>query len=250
MDKQYFYKAAFEIAAQQQREKNGIGTLGEKTLHAVLKLYIEPQQANHEKKVGRYVADILNENGITEVQTRNFSAFRKKLECFLAQNKVTVVYPIAQIKWLTWIDTATGQATIKRKSPKTGKPYNIFFELYRIKHLLQHPNLSFCICMLEMQELRYLNGWSKDKKKGSSRCDGIPSDIISEIYIRSKDDYQQLIPRELPQQFTAKDYKKYSGLTLGAAQTALNVLFAVGAVNRTGKIGNAYIYERKDECKV
>jgi hypothetical protein len=244
MDKQYFYQAAFEVAAQQQRERNGIGTLGEKTLHAVLKLYIEPRQENHEIKVGRYVADIMNEEGITEVQTRNFNAFRKKLACFLVNYKVTVVYPIAQIKWLTWIDTETGQATAKRKSPKTGRPYDIFAELYRIKQLLQHPNLSFRICMLEMQELRYLNGWSKDKKKGSSRCDRIPSDIISEVIIRSKDDYQKLIPGELPQRFTAKDYRKCSGLTIGAAQTALNVLFAVGAVDRTDKIVNAFVYER------
>jgi hypothetical protein len=247
MDKQHFYEAAFEIAAQQQRETHGIGTLKEKTLHAVLKLYIEPRQENHEKKVGRYVADIINENGITEVQTRSFNAFRKKLECFLERNKVTVVYPIAETKWLTWIDTSTGQATNKRKSPKTGRPYDIFTELYRIKQLLQHPNLSFCIIMLEIQELRYLNGWSIDKKKGSSRCDRIPSDIMGELYIHSTDDYEQLIPAELPQQFSAKDYKKCSGLTLGAAQTALNVLFTVGAVNRTGKIGNAYIYERKQK---
>lgn len=244
MDKQNFYNAAFEIAALQQREKNGIGTLGEKTLHAVLKLYFEPNQLNHEKKVGRYVADIVNESGIIEVQTRNFSAFRKKLECFLQNYKVTVVYPVAQIKWLTWIDTATGQATNKRKSPRTGKPYDIFAELYRIKQLLQHPNLSFCICMLEMQELRYLNGWSSDKKKGSSRCDRIPSDIINEIYINCIDDYQKLIPSELPQQFTAKDYRKCSGLTLSASQTALNVLFSIGAVIRSGKIVNAYVYER------
>jgi hypothetical protein len=244
MDKQRFYDAAFEIAAQQQRERNGIGTLSEKTLHAVLKLYIEPLQENHEKKVGRYVADILNEKGIIEVQTRNFGAFRTKMERFLIDYKVTVVYPIAQIKWLTWLDTATGQATNKRKSPKTGKPYDIFAELYRIKHLLQNPNLSFCICMLEMQEIRYLNGWSKDKKKGSRRCDSIPSDIISEIYICSLDDYRQLIPICLPQKFTAKDYKKHSGISLGASQTALNVLFSVGAVDRTGKIGNAYVYER------
>lgn len=244
MDKQRFYDSAYEIAAQQQRQRNGIGTLGEKTLHAVLKLYIEPLVENHEKKVGRYVADIINQNGITEVQTRNFSAFRKKLELFLNEYKVTVVYPIAQIKWLTWLDVSTGQSTNKRKSPKTGKPYDIFDELYSIKHLLKSPNLSFCICMLEMQEIRYLNGWSKDKKKGSSRCDSIPSDIIGEIYIRSIDDYRQLIPNELPQKFTAKDFKKHSGISIGATQTALNVLFSVGAVDRTGKIGNAFVYER------
>ena len=43
----------------------GIGCLSEKTTHAVIKLYLEPDTAYHEQKVvGKMVADIKNEAGI------------------------------------------------------------------------------------------------------------------------------------------------------------------------------------------
>ena len=47
MDKEAFYAACEKIIGT-QRSKKGIGTLGEKTLHAVLKNYYEPFEQNHE----------------------------------------------------------------------------------------------------------------------------------------------------------------------------------------------------------
>ena len=71
-----------EAVLASERERNGIGTLGEKSLHLILKSYYEPLYALHEQKLGRYVADILNEDGVIEIQTRSLSAMRKKLEAF------------------------------------------------------------------------------------------------------------------------------------------------------------------------
>ena len=50
----------------------GIGTLSEKALHAALKSYYEPDFESREVKVGSFVADIVGENGIIEIQTRGF----------------------------------------------------------------------------------------------------------------------------------------------------------------------------------
>ena len=100
--------------------RGGIGCLGEKILHVVLKQYLEPDPSFHEVKIGRYVADIAGDSGVVEIQTRNFSALKKKLAAFLPHYPVTVVTPIPQIKWLSWIEEQTGEVTKKRKSPKTG----------------------------------------------------------------------------------------------------------------------------------
>ena len=54
--------------------RGGIGTLGEKSLHAALKLYYEPDSSRHEIPVGQYVADIVNEEGIIEIQTKHLSS--------------------------------------------------------------------------------------------------------------------------------------------------------------------------------
>ena len=82
MNKELFYNACEKIIGK-DRSKKGIGTLGEKTLHAVLKNYYEPFEQNHEIKVGRFVADIVGEQGVIEIQTRSFGNLLDKLDNFL-----------------------------------------------------------------------------------------------------------------------------------------------------------------------
>ncbi|MDF2686477.1 MAG: hypothetical protein K0S55_1659 [Clostridia bacterium] len=243
MNKELF-SSTCETILKGEYQKNGIGTLQEKTLHKILKCYFEPYEINREVKIGGYVADIVGENGIIEIQTQQFNAMRKKLEVFLSVGIVTVVYPIAHIKWLSWIDTETGQKTKSRKSPKIGQIYSIIDELYKIKFLLTNPNLHFCIALIDMEEYRYLNGWSRDKKKGSSRFDRIPTDIYDEVYIENLNDYLKFIPENLPMSFSSAEYKKSTGLSLPSARTALNVLHYIGVLKRVGKKGNSYLYEK------
>ena len=247
MDRELFREACDRIIYKNAETDlpGGIGTLGEKTLHSVLKLYMEPDASRHEIRVAGFVADIVSGDRITEIQTRSFNALRGKLARFLDLSKVTVVYPVAGTKWLLWIDEATGELTKRRKSPKIGMPYEVFYELYRIKSLLSHPNLTIAVLLLELEEYRFLNGWSRDKKKGSTRYDRIPVDIAEELFIHSPDDYGKLIPPSLGADFTVKDFKAASGLSLYVSGQALNVLYSVGAVVRTGKKGNAYVYARK-----
>jgi hypothetical protein len=246
IDKERFKKSFSRIIYDDHEgaAPKGIGTLGEKTLHSVLKHYYEPDESRHEIPFGGYVADIAAESGMIEIQTRQFDKLRKKLDCFLAQMAVTVVYPVARTKWLIWIDETTGEVTKKRKSPKTGQPYEVFYELYKIKSMLRHENLRICIVLVDLEEYRYLNGWSKDRKRGSTRYNRIPTDIVGEVIIGSPAEYEKLIPAELESRFTSKDFMKASGLSLSLSQTALNVLHAVGAVIRCGKNGRMYVYER------
>ena len=116
MDKERFYNALRTVTTG-EHIRAGIGTYGEKTVHAVLKNYFEPYPDSHERKIGGYVADIVGEDGIIEIQTGSFERLRKKLEAFLAVRRVTVVYPIPRKKWLIRIDPKTGEQGKKRKSP-------------------------------------------------------------------------------------------------------------------------------------
>ena len=237
----------FEVALQAVREtrriQTGIGTLGEKTLHAVLKRTFEPYEGSHEVKIGGFVADIVGEDGIIEIQTRAFDRLRRKLDAFLPVAPVTVVYPVPRTKWLCWIDPETGETTCRRKSPKTGTSCDIFSELYKIKPYLTNPNLRLCIVLLDVEEYRKLDGWSVDKKKGSTRYERIPLEIIDTVSINTTNDYKKFLPDTLISPFTSKEFKKVSGLSLKGAQTALNVLYSVDAVKRTGKRGKLNLYE-------
>lgn len=242
MDKQLFQQARSKVL-NSDKKQNGIGTLGEKTLHSILKNYFEPNEEKQERKISGFVADIQKENQIIEIQTRQFNRLRKKLDAFLTITDVMVVYPVVRTKWLVWIDEDTGETTKKRKSPKCGKPYEAFYELYKIKNYLKNPRFKLCIVMLDAVEYRSLNGWSANKKKGSTRYERIPTEIVDGIYINNIRDYVKLIPDGLGEQFTSKDFMKASGLSISVSKTALNVLNFVEAVTRVGKQGNRYIYQ-------
>ncbi len=227
------------------RERNGIGTLKEKTVHAVLKYYYEFDEDKQEIPIENFVADIFTGNEIIEIQTAHFNKLRDKLSCFLEQYNVTVVYPIPRKKYLIWVDEETGEYTPRRKSPATGSPYVIFPELYKIKNHLRNRNLNFKIVMLDLEEFRLLNGYARNRKKGSTRYDRIPLDIVDELVIERQEDYIQFIPYELEEEFTSKEFAKEAKINISLSQTTLNILDYVGAVERIGKRGRSYLYKVK-----
>ncbi len=244
VDKKLFSEACYEMIGKLQGQ-NGIGTLREKTIHSVLKYYYAPDSSYHEIKIGPYVADICVDGEIFEVQTRNFNTMRNKLQYFLQEHDVTIIYPVAHHKWISWLDMETGELSPKRKSPKTGTQYQIIPELYKIKMFIHNPRLHFIISLIDVEETRYLNGWSYNKKRGSSRMDGIPVDIYDEVRIDSMADYLKFLPDSLPEQFTSKDFGKAAKIPQQRAGTLLNVLLETGVVEKIGKDGRSYLYQVK-----
>lgn len=237
------FEAAKEKIIEKNRERIGIGTLSEKTMHAVLKNYYASDDKMHEIPIENYVADIYTGTEIIEIQTRAMNRMRKKLEVFLPLYPVTIVYPIPREKWLYWIDEETGEISQKRKSPKKGNPYQAFIELYKIRPFLSHPNFKLRLDLIDMEEYRLLNGWSRDKKKGSERYDRIPTAFVEEVCIDCVRDYMQLIPYELPEQFTVKEFAKCARIPARLAGTVLLIFNDLELVSRVGKQGNSYIYE-------
>lgn len=237
------FKDAKEKIIGKLHNDKGIGTLSEKTVHAILKNYYEPDENNHEVALDGYVADIYNQNGVVEIQTRSFNKMREKLSVFLNLYPVTIVYPIPYTKWIYWIDETTGESSKKRKSPKTGSEYEAFYELYKIKAYLNNPNLRIRLVLIDIEEYKLLNGWSYDKKRGARRYDRIPISIRKEVIISQPEDYIQFIPYDLQDGFTSKEFAKTAHIPLKTAGLVLNILNYVGAVKRVGKKGNSYIYE-------
>lgn len=237
------FECAKERVIGKYRERQGIGTLSEKTMHLVLKHYYAPDEKMHEIPIENYVADIYTGTEIIEIQTRAMERMRKKLEIFLPLYPVTIVYPIPRTKWLYWLNEETGEISEKRKSPKKGSPYQAFKELYKIRPFLADKNLRFRFALIDMEEYRLLNGWSKNKKKGSERYDRIPTEFVEEVCIDCVRDYMQLIPYELSEPFLVKDFAKAAKIPEKLAGTVLLIFTDLGLVNRVGKKGNAYLYE-------
>lgn len=236
------FAGALAAVLEGDRCDRGIGTLGEKTLHSVLKNYFEPCPENHEIKIGRYVADIVNGDGITEIQTRSFDRLRPKLAAFSELSPVTVVCPVVRRKALVWIDPENGEMTKARRSPKIGKPSDALRELCRIHEFIGRENIQICILMLDCEEYRMRDGWARDGKRGSTRYERIPTELIEEIYIQSAADLAELLPDSLPEQFTAKDFRRAVGFGGMSASFTLKMLAEHGVIKQAGKIGKSFLY--------
>ena len=244
MDRERYYNALRKVL-DGEHIRAGIGTYGEKTVHSVLKNYFEPYADSHEQKIGGFVADIVGEDGIIEIQTAGFDKLRKKLECFLKVSRVTVVHPIPKNKWLIPIDPDSGEVGRKRKSPKTGTPYDIFPELYKIKMFLKDENLRICIVMLDVEEYRCPpeeTGLKRGRRKGYTRYDRVPVVLQEEIHLDELSDWGYFIPDGLPQEYTSKMFAQKAKLHTGSAQLVLNILNEKGVVERVGKDGRSYLY--------
>lgn len=61
---------ALEQVVGKDHVRDGIGTLSEKTVHAVLKYYYEQDQSHHEIILEKSVADIFTGSEVIEIQTR------------------------------------------------------------------------------------------------------------------------------------------------------------------------------------
>ncbi|MDE7285803.1 MAG: hypothetical protein K2N55_03015 [Lachnospiraceae bacterium] len=225
-----------------KRVRQGIGTLQEKTVHAVLKDYYAPDKDMQEIRVSGYVADIYTGGEIIEIQTSNFHTLRGKLDAFLPNYPVTLVYPIPKIKYLIWMDEETGKCSKPRKSNAKGSVYRAFYELYKIKPYLSDENLHLCFPLLELEEYRLLNGWSRDRKRGSQRFDRIPAALLGEVRIDDISDYAQLIPEGIEEPFTVQEFGKAVGQQRKIAAKVIHVLHYLHVIERCENRGRAYTY--------
>lgn len=245
-DYEAFVNAKDKIIGKAHNNK-GIGTLSEKTLHAVLKLYYEPDEDKHEVAMSGYYADIYNDKGIIEIQTRQLNKLRDKLSVFLQDYHVTVVYPLPFNKWLSWVNPDNGEVQGRRKSPRHFTEYDAFYELYKIKSYLKNPNLSINLVLMDMEEYKLLNGWSYDKKRGSTRYDRVPVGIRRIVRFDRIEDYMQLVPADLKEEFTVKDFAMAAGVSVEASRYTLNILNYLEIVKRTGRVKNGYVYNVTEE---
>ena len=245
-----------EASIRGKAEMNrGIGTQSERMLHAVLKYYFEPDEAKQEVRIGRNIADIYRpeDNRILEIQTRDFGRLRGKLDAFLPQFKVTVVHPVPREKHLYWLNPDSGEMTGGSRSPKKGTAFDMLAEIYQLPDHQMHPNLSFLPVMMDVNEYRLADGYSRDGKRGSHRMERMPYALEEGFLLENSEDYRALL-REGPygdilaEPFTSKDFARAVKLRGRAVSEALKVLERAGAVQKTGIGKNrSYIYERVND---
>lgn len=225
------------------QERDGIGTLRERSLHAILKYWIEPDESRHEVRVdGGLVVDICDGEQAVEIQTGSSYPLRRKLDRLLPLMPVTVVLPVVRRKTLIWLDPATGEASAPRRSPRVGGCWDRLPDLYWLLPHLTRPGLTVRLVELDLEEFRARDGWGRDGKRGSHRVERIPVALGEERWLRTPDDCAGLLPGGLPHPFTTADLIKTGRLSAKKAGYAINFLLKYNAIIRIGKVGNAYLY--------
>lgn len=244
MNKDLFFSLCGRVSAP-PAVRGQIGTYSEKTLHHILKYYFDPSGEYHEKKIGRYTADIAFEDRIIEIQTRQFFRMKNKLDAFLSLCPTTIVYPVAREKTLIWVDPETGEETAPRKCPRRPAEYEVFPELYSIREFLKNEKLSIAVLSLALVEKRLRCGYARDGKRGSVRLERYPTALLDEIWLRAPADYRRFLPDK--ETFTSREFGGALKISKKREQTAVSVLRHMGLIVPVGKTGNAIIYQKQDE---
>ena len=242
IDNVRFQNARARALGEETSEK-GIGTLSEKLIHRILKLYYEPDEGCHEIEYLGSVADIKNENGIIERQTRAYQNLKPKLKKFLENDRVTVVCPVLNEIKISTYDKATGEITT-RKSPRKKGLADAAIELYRIKEFLTDAYLTVKLVFLSVEDFREKNEDNKKRPVRDTRIERIPNRIISEIPLRTKEDYRIFLPDTLPEEFLAKDFYKAVRSRTRYTYYALKLCEYLGFIECAGKEGRAFVYRR------
>ena len=219
-----------------------IGTLREKPLHASLKRWYARAGDRVEVPVDGFVIDLVREDLLIEVQTRNFSSMKRKITTLLGLgHRVRVVHPIPVDKWIVKVD-ADGTVLSRRRSPRHGDPTDVFAELVSFPDLLANSHLEIDVILTNEEEYRRHTPNRSWRRRGWTTEERRLIDVVDTLLISNKDDLAALMPAGLPDPFTTSDLATKLGRPRRAAQQMAYCLRIAGVIVTVGKSGNAVEY--------
>lgn len=249
MDRERFARAceAASVRPRDMTDRAGIGTMGEKGIHSALKHYYEPDPDCHEISVGGFVADIVGENGIIEIQSASFYKLKEKLSIFLHAARVTVVWPCVVKKRIITVDPGTGEVKSVRRSPKKVSEYRLLAELWGLGELLGHPRLSILVAQIEADEYRPAGQVRRRGRKGAlNGVERIPTALVDELRFDCPEDFDRLIPDSLPERFTMAQLAASAGLSSIQTSGAIKALLQLGCIREDGMQGRSRAFVRRN----
>jgi hypothetical protein len=221
----------------------GIGLQNERSLHAAIKEWYSRPGDGFEVKVENYVVDIVRDDVLIEIQTKNLSAIHRKLRALTHNHPVRLVYPIPKEKWIVRVSKSGNKILSRRKSPKRGKLSDIFDEVVYIPDLLKEDHFTLEILMIQEEEVRCADGKGSWWRKGVSVVDRRLLDVLEPIQFRSKRDFVRFLPSTLDQPFTNKMLAEERGDSVSLAQKMTYCLRKMGLLKEFGKQGNELLFE-------
>jgi hypothetical protein len=217
--------------------------MNEYSLHSEIKKLYSLSGDQFEVKLGNYIVDIKRENLVIEVQTKNFSALKGKLEVLTEKHPVRLVYPLPERKWITHV-TKDHKVLNTRKSPKKGKLADLFRELVMIPHMIEVEKFSLEILLIDEEEVRCDDGKGSWRRRGISIKDRKLLKINDRILFQTKVDYLKILPQSLSEVFTNKELAKLAKISLRTTRQMTYCLRKSGVIRLVGKKGRELAFQK------
>ena len=207
----------------------------EYSLHSEVKAWYSALGDELEVKVNNgFVIDVLRDNLLIEIQTRNFSAIEKKLNRLVVDNRVRLVYPIAKLKWIIYV-SKLGDVVSKRKSPKRGKLIDLFYELVHLSYLVKNKNFSFEVLLNEEEEVRCNDGNGSWRRRGVSIKDRRLLTVFDSVVFENSRGFLRFLPFGMSKSFTNKLLAEKLGISVRLAQKITYCLRKMDLISINGK---------------
>src|SRR5258705_5019127 len=217
---------------------SGIGLLNEKPLHASLKQWYARPGDRFEVPVDGFVIDIVREDLLIEIQTRNFASINSKLIKLTRSHPVRLIYPIVQEKWIVRSVSANSGSVVRRKSPKRGRLEDLFWELVSIPQLLSNPNFSLEVLMIREEEVRRDD---RRRRKGWILEGRRLLEVLDQHLFTKSEDWLAFVPTEL-NSFTTVELATRVDANRELAQQLAYCLRHGRMIELIGRRGRANLY--------
>jgi hypothetical protein len=212
----------------------------ETSLHSILKDWYSLSKDRIEVKIDGFVVDIVRDDLLIEIQTKNFYAIKKKLWSLVKNYNIRLVHPIAIRKWI--IHELYNNVINRRKSPKKGKLIDLFDELVRIPNIFTEDNFSLEILMIEEEEVRRNDHKGSWRRRGMSILDRRLLEVISRIEFKDKTDFLRFIPNTLKEPFSNKTLAKEASIPIRKSRKITYCLKKMEVIKEVGKQRNELLF--------
>lgn len=217
--------------------------MNEHSLHLAVKEWYAVPGDKFEAKVDHFIIDIARGSLLIEIQTKNFSAIKRKLSNLVENHQVRLVHPIPERKWIVRV-TETGETISKRKSPRKGRLADLFYELVSIPNLINKKNFSLEVLMIEEEEIRCDDGKGSWKRKGVSIKDTKLINVNSKLLFKNGGDFLSFLPSDLREPFTNQSLANQTGVSISLTRKITYCLRKMGVITDVGKKRRELIFQK------
>jgi hypothetical protein len=224
-------------------EKVSINIYNEKKLHRILKATLCDRKECFEISIGRYIADVLVDDRIIEVQCASFYPLISKIAYYLENTDldITVVHPIIVSKTIIRADKETGELMRSRRSSKKESAWSVLPDMRYLCDFVASPRFHLRLMMIEADEYRFSER-VRYRRTGAFDKELCPRSLIGSVDFNTLSDYSCFLPDA--ETFDAAEYSAFSKIKGRKLYLALNFLCDAGLLEKK-KEGRKNTYSKK-----